>query len=92
MTDFTIPTNIDVNQVIVDAIPPTILSAVTMDANPVDGRIDYYKITFSEPVLDSSFPGYVPYSVGSSQTTWSVAGYNNVVLGSWSCRTGNRHR
>jgi hypothetical protein len=66
MTDFSIPMNLDPNQIIVDAVPPTIVSAVTMDANPVDGRIDHYKITFSENVNDSSF----------NLSLWNVAGYN----------------
>jgi len=58
---------------------PTILSAETMDTNS-NGRIDYYKITFSRAVIDATFPGYVLNSNGSSQADWLVAGYSNAVL------------
>ncbi|PJZ26626.1 hypothetical protein CH352_04660 [Leptospira hartskeerlii] len=56
-----------------------ITSAETMDADS-DGKIDHYKLTFSESVLDSSFPGYVLNSAGNSQVAWSVAGYSSLVL------------
>ncbi len=56
-----------------------ILSAETMDADN-DGKIDHYKLTFSEAVNDSSFPGYLLNSAGTAQTDWLVAGYTGVVL------------
>ncbi|MBN2080442.1 MAG: DUF2341 domain-containing protein, partial [Spirochaetes bacterium] len=56
-----------------------ITSAVTMDADG-DGRIDHYRITFSRPVNDSSFPGYVPNARGSAQAQWLVHDHGNVVL------------
>jgi len=56
-----------------------IVSAETMDADN-DGKIDHYKLTFSEAVNDSSFPGYTLNSAGSAQTDWLVAGYTGVVL------------
>ena len=80
MIDFSIPINIDINLIVIDAVPPTIQSAVTMDIDPIDGRIDHYMITFSEPVNDGTFPGYSANSIGSPQVIWSVAGYSNLVL------------
>lgn len=56
-----------------------ISSAETMDADN-DGKIDHYKLTFSEAVNDSTFPGYVLNSIGTAQTDWLVAGYSGVVL------------
>ena len=56
-----------------------ILSAETMDADN-DGKIDHYKLTFSEALNDSSFPGYTLNSNGTAQTDWLVAGYAGVVL------------
>lgn len=56
-----------------------IISAETMDADS-NGKIDHYKLTFSEAVLDSSFPGYVLNSSGNSQSIWSISGYSNAVL------------
>ena len=56
-----------------------IASAETMDADN-DGKIDHYKLTFSEAVNDSTFPGYVLNSPGNAQTNWLVAGYSGVVL------------
>ncbi|HOT45052.1 MAG TPA: DUF2341 domain-containing protein [Spirochaetota bacterium] len=67
------------NSVTYDTTRPTITSAATMDADS-DGLIDHYKITFSEAVLDSSFPGYQANSSGNPQTSWLVARYNHVVL------------
>ncbi|MBP6991860.1 MAG: DUF2341 domain-containing protein [Spirochaetes bacterium] len=79
MTDFSIPINIDINLIVIDAVPPTINTASTMDTDN-DGRIDHYMITFSEPVNDGTFPGYSANSLGTPQAIWSVAGYSNVVL------------
>ncbi|PJZ27478.1 hypothetical protein CH352_16870 [Leptospira hartskeerlii] len=56
-----------------------IISAETMDADS-NGKIDHYKLTFSEAVLDSSFPGYVLNSSGNAQSIWSISGYSNAVL------------
>ncbi|MBK8396633.1 MAG: hypothetical protein IPL26_15540 [Leptospiraceae bacterium] len=56
-----------------------IVSAETLDADN-DGKIDHYKLTFSEAVNDSTFPGYVLDTVGTAQTDWLVAGYSGVTL------------
>ncbi|PJZ69586.1 hypothetical protein CH373_08720 [Leptospira perolatii] len=56
-----------------------ILSAETIDSDN-DGKIDHYKLVFSESVDDSTFPGYALNSLGTSQSDWFVAGYSNVVL------------
>ncbi|MEM7181849.1 MAG: Calx-beta domain-containing protein [Spirochaetota bacterium] len=56
-----------------------ITSAETMDADN-DGKIDHYKLTFSEAINDSTFPGYSLNAVGSSQSKWLVSGYSGVVL------------
>ncbi|MDH4200123.1 MAG: fibronectin type III domain-containing protein [Spirochaetia bacterium] len=70
------PTN---NTFAIDTTLPTIVSVETMDANS-NGKIDHYKVTFSKPVRDSSFPGYVLDSFGSAQTAWLVSGYLNAAL------------
>ena len=62
---------------IVDA--PTISSAETLDIDG-NGIIDHYRITFTKAVLDSSFPGYVLNSLGTSQSQWLVFNRTNVVL------------
>ena len=67
------------NSVNYDNTRPTISSAATMDADG-DGLIDHYKITFSEAVMDSTFPGYQLNSTGNAQMDWFVARYNHVVL------------
>ena len=62
-----------------DSVAPVINTAETMDVDH-DGKIDYYKITFSKNVKDSTFPGYIVNSLGSAQTDWLVSGYSGVVL------------
>jgi hypothetical protein len=62
-----------------DTAAPTITAAETMDVDH-DGKIDYYKLTFSKNIKDSTFPGYVANSLGNAQTAWLVAGYTGVVL------------
>ncbi len=82
MTDYSIPAgeNLgDHKDIAIDADPPVILSAETMDTNG-NGRIDHYKITFNKNVNDSTFPGYAENSLGSAQAGWLVAGYSGVVL------------
>lgn len=59
--------------------PLTVVSADTMDAD-ANGRIDHYKLTFSKPVNDSTFPGFVNNGFGISQVDWLVAGLHDVVL------------
>jgi len=65
--------------VIKDTIAPTIVSAETLDTTN-NGKIDTYKITFSENVVDATFPGYVLNGIGSAQTAWLVNGYTGAVL------------
>ncbi|MCB1176837.1 MAG: hypothetical protein KDK36_04570, partial [Leptospiraceae bacterium] len=55
-----------------------ILSAETMDIDG-NGQIDHYKVTFSSPVQDSSFPGYSANSIGLAQTDWLVGGTSSGV-------------
>lgn len=63
-----------------DTTPPTITSVHTLDSNG-NGRIDAYKITFSENILDSTFPGFTANNnLGTVTTAWLVAGYTNVQL------------
>jgi hypothetical protein len=62
-----------------DTSVPLITQAETMDSNG-NGRIDHYKITVSENIQDSSFPGYISNSLGSVQSNWLVSGYINVRL------------
>jgi hypothetical protein len=58
----------------------TILSAITMDTDG-NGKIDHYKITFSESVKDDSFPGYLGADIeGTNTDIWEVGDntiYNN---------------
>jgi hypothetical protein len=56
-----------------------IASATTMDSDN-DGKIDGYKIVFSEAVNDNTFPGYSANANGSAQTSWLIAGYTGLVL------------
>jgi len=56
-----------------------IVSAETMDADN-NGKLDHYKITFSEAVNDSTFPGYVFNSIGSAQTKWLIGGTTTGVV------------
>lgn len=63
-----------------DTTPPTITSVQTLDSNG-NGRIDAYKITFSENILDSTFPGFTANNnLGTVTTAWLIAGYTNVQL------------
>ncbi|WP_041948411.1 Ig-like domain-containing protein [Turneriella parva] len=63
-----------------DILPPTITLVQTLDSNG-NGRIDAYKITFSENIVDSSFPGFTANNnLGTVTTAWLVAGYTNVQL------------
>ena len=50
-----------------------VLSAETMDIDN-NGKIDHYRITFSEAVQDSTFPGYIANSLGTAQVNWRVGG------------------
>ncbi len=66
--------------IVIDAVPPTIVSAETLDTSG-NGRIDHYKITFSKNVDDTSFPGYNGSSeTGDPQSKWLVSGYSGVIL------------
>ncbi len=56
-----------------------ILSAETMDLDN-NGKIDHYKITFSEAVQDSSFPGYAANTLGSAQSNWRIGGTSTGVI------------
>ncbi|MBK8396631.1 MAG: hypothetical protein IPL26_15530 [Leptospiraceae bacterium] len=56
-----------------------ILSAETMDLDN-NGKIDHYKITFSEPVQDSTFPGYASNALGSAQVNWRIGGTSTGVV------------
>lgn len=58
----------------------TIISAQTLDCDPVDGHIDHFKISFSESVTDSTFEGFVENGESTVTNKWLVAGYNNVRL------------
>ncbi|MFZ5630709.1 MAG: beta strand repeat-containing protein [Spirochaetota bacterium] len=59
-------------------VVPLLLSAETMDINS-DGTIDHYKLTFSMPVDDTSFPGYAGVNaLGTTTTTWLIANQGNV--------------
>jgi formylglycine-generating enzyme required for sulfatase activity len=63
--------------VTIDTAAPTITKAETLDTNN-NGKIDHYKITFSEAVKDSTFPGYVSaVALGANLTAWTVAAYCN---------------
>jgi hypothetical protein len=56
-----------------------ISSAETLDCNGgQNGKIDTYKITFSQNVTDSTFNGYVANSEGTITSAWQVLGYNNI--------------
>jgi len=63
----------------INITPLNLLMAETMDTNS-NGKIDHYKLTFSDFVNDSTFSGYVLNGQGGAQTNWLVAGYANVVL------------
>jgi hypothetical protein len=65
--------------IIIDGAPPVIVSASTLDLNK-NGKIDAYRVTFNEPVLDSSFPGFVVNGLGTVTANWTVAGYTGVRL------------
>ncbi|MBK8399215.1 MAG: Ig-like domain-containing protein [Leptospiraceae bacterium] len=56
-----------------------ILSAETLDCD-ANGRIDHYKLSFTNAVTDSTFPGYSLDSVGTVTTNWLIAGYSGVTL------------
>ncbi|MDH4262559.1 MAG: hypothetical protein OEV78_05870 [Spirochaetia bacterium] len=60
--------------IVIDTTAPIIISAETLDTDN-NGKIDHYKITFSESVTDSTFPGYVVGALGTTATAWFVAGY-----------------
>ncbi len=63
-----------------DESVPLLLSAETLDAN-LDGRIDHFRLTFSKPMSDQSFPGYTTLSnTGNAQSQWLVQGRTDVVL------------
>ncbi len=48
-----------------------IISATTMDSDG-NGQIDHYKIELSMNVNDSTFPGYVRNSTGTTATGWTI--------------------
>ena len=61
-----------------DDVPPTLISAKTMDIDR-NGFIDHYMLTFSTDMDDISFPGHNgPNSEGDVTTDWLVSGFNNV--------------
>lgn len=61
-----------------DGAAPLVYIAETQDLDN-NGKIDYYKLTFTEGVKDNTFDGYVnTNTVGSATTQWVVAGYSNV--------------
>lgn len=56
----------------------SVTAAKTLDVNS-NGKIDHYQLTFSNSVIDNTFPGYNNNSTtGNAQTVWSVFGYANV--------------
>ncbi|MCC5815853.1 MAG: putative Ig domain-containing protein [Leptospira sp.] len=59
--------------------PLLVVSAETLDSNS-NGKIDTYRISFNKPVNDSTFPGYIPDSLGDITSQWLVAGYTGVRL------------
>lgn len=65
--------------IVIDGVAPMIISAQTLDLNR-NGKIDAYRITFNEPVLDSTFPGFITNALGSVTTAWPIAGYTGVRL------------
>ncbi|MDH5720934.1 MAG: Ig-like domain-containing protein [Spirochaetia bacterium] len=65
--------------IVIDTSAPAIISAQTLDADH-NGFVDHYKITFSENVQDSTFPGYIANAQGTITTDWLIAGYTNVKL------------
>jgi len=56
-----------------------ISSAQTADCDPVDGKIDHYKLTLSTAVSDSSFDGYPAggNAEGTVTASWMIAAHNN---------------
>ncbi|MBN2077824.1 MAG: DUF2341 domain-containing protein [Spirochaetes bacterium] len=69
----------DASAVTFDKTPPVITAAGTMDADG-NGRIDHYRVTLNENVIDGTFPGYALNSQGSMQNEWLAAGYTNLVM------------
>lgn len=60
-----------------DSVLPEIQALETIDSDQ-NGKIDHYKITLTEPVLDSSFPGYIDSAtIGDPAGEWSVDCYGN---------------
>ncbi len=56
-----------------------IVSAETLDCNPVDGITDHYRITFSEAISDSTIDGYIDnVTLGNITSKWAFAGHTNV--------------
>ncbi len=81
-TDLTPPVGgnlADTRDIAIDTVTPFITAAETMDADG-NGRIDHYRVTLSEDVNDSSFPGHAANSQGSLQFEWTAAGYPNLVM------------
>jgi len=61
-----------------DAAKPLVHKAETMDLNK-NGKIDHYKIYFTEKVKDSSFDGFTTDStIGNVVSNWVVKGYTGV--------------
>ncbi len=69
----------DTREIVIDTVAPFITAAETMDADG-NGRIDHYRVTLSEDVNDSSFPGHAANGQGSLQFEWTAAGYPNLVM------------
>lgn len=58
-----------------------VITAVSYIDSDGNGRIDHAKVTFDLNVDDSTIAGYVDTNtVGSQNTTWTVAGYGNVYV------------
>jgi hypothetical protein len=63
-----------------DGMSPVLISAETFDLNK-NGKLDHYRLTFTEKVKDATFSGYVnTTTVGTATPTWAVAGYTNVCI------------
>ncbi|MDH5720591.1 MAG: hypothetical protein OEZ13_08210 [Spirochaetia bacterium] len=82
--------NVSANAAIVDAtgiltinnddVTLTVVSAETLDCDPVNGLLDHYRITFSEPVTDSTFDGYLANAEGAVTSKWLIASHAGVRL------------
>ncbi len=58
--------------IVIDTIAPNLISAETID-NDKDGRLDHYKLTFDENILDSSYDPTDFTIDGGSYTTGAIS-------------------